>query len=232
MITDHFVSDNRKFSIKGVISGADISGVSLSVSIDGQTPLNGNSQPTAITVSDQGSDLLSFLPASITQFLGVTTPTVIADESARTDYKAQIWNILDSLMTALVYDQTAKRLKNQMSVITLYELTGNKLEKQYENLVITNFQVDEDADTGDGMFFTMSLESVNFVTLEKVDLPKDVSAALKKSTTTTAKKSKVSGDKELVGPPAPDAPKILKTPTQQIADNNARLDKLKGIISK
>lgn len=231
-ITDHFVSENRKFSIKGVITGADISGTSISVSIDNQTPLNANVKPNAVTVSDQGSDLLSFLPASISQFLGTTTQTVVVDERSRVDYKAQVWNIIDSLMTALVYDAPSKRLKNQMSVITLYELEGNKLEKKYDNLIMTNFQVEEDADSGDGMFFTMNLESVNFVTLEKVNLPKDVADALKKAAAPTAKKAKANGDGELVGPPKPESPKILKTPAQLKAENSARLSEINKLLGK
>lgn len=223
-ITDHFVSDNRKFSIKGVITGADVSGVSLLVNIDNEIPFNTNPQPKAVTISDQGSGLLSFLPASITQFLGTTSPTVTVDDFARTDYKAQVWNILDSLMTALVYDKSARKLKNRMGVITLYELNGNKLEKQYENLVLTNFQVDEDADSGDGMFFTMALESVNFVTLEKVELPKDVSDALKKSAAPTAKKAKASSDTN----PVDKVPEMIKKPSAaaQIASNTARISEL------
>lgn len=228
LITDHFVADNKKFNIKGVITGADISGVSYSINIDGEIPNNYNTRPSSVVVSDQGEGLPQYLPAVVSQFLGIRSLSVVADNSTRTDYKDQVWNTVDKLMTGLVYDKTQRKLKNQMTVITLYELDGSKLQKQYDNLVMTGFQVDEDADSGDGMFFSMNLESVNFVTLEKVDLPQDVSKQLKKAAAPKSSKAKANSDAKPTDSKETDKPKIRKVPTvkEQLDSNNARLDQL------
>lgn len=49
-VTDHFISDNPKFSVEGYLSAVDLSGMSSQVRIGDYTPSNANSMPEALVV--------------------------------------------------------------------------------------------------------------------------------------------------------------------------------------
>lgn len=198
-ITDHYTAENPKYSIVGVISSADISGVPLNLLVDGEKPLNVNQQSNAVQIDDSYAGTLSGISGTLASFLRERTNTVRVDASQRTDYKSQVNSLIERLMTGILYDEKAKKLKNRMTLITLYGFDGNVLDTESDDLVMTSFSVDEDADSGTGMFISMTLEKVSFVTLQKAELPKDVSATLSKSAQGTSKKSKVDSTKKTVG---------------------------------
>lgn len=200
-ITDHYISENPKFSIVGVISSADITSIPQRISVDGEKPLNINEQNVAVSVNDNFSGLSNFAPGSVSQFLPATPPTVQIASAQRTDYKDQVNSLITKLMSGLVFDEQSKKLSNRMTLITLYEFTNQIMTLESENLVMTNFTFDEDADSGNGLFVTLSLEQVSFVTLQKTELPKDVAASLSKASQSTAKKSKADGTEKKVGNP-------------------------------
>ncbi|MNK14285.1 hypothetical protein D3C87_323850 [compost metagenome] len=201
-ITDHYISENPKYSIVGVISSADISGIPSKILIDGEAPLNVNPQTGAVIVNDSFSGLLSFIPNTSSQFLNSQPESVSVDSFQRTDYKDQINTLIEKLMTGLVYNEQEKKLRNRMTLITLYEFIEDILSIESEDLVMTNCSFEEDPDTGNGLFVTMTLEQVSFVTLQKTELPRDVSASLSKSSQSTSKKSKADGTEKTVGNPA------------------------------
>lgn len=198
-ITDHYISENPKYSIAGVISSADISGIPSSIFVDGESPLNVNRQGSAISVGSSGSGLLSFASNVASSFQSSRPERVTVDSTQRTDYRDQIQTLLETLMTGLVYSEQDKKLRNRMTLITLYEFYANILGVESDNLVMTSCSFEEDADTGSGLFVTMNLEQVGFVTLQKTELPKDVASSLSKSAQGTAKKSKADGTEKKVG---------------------------------
>lgn len=198
-ITDHYISENPKYNIVGVISSADISNVPNSITVDGESPFNVNPQPSAVSVGNSGSGLLKAIPGVSSGFLTSGPEQISMDSNVKVDYGDQVKNLLQKLMTGLVYNENEKKLRNKMTLITLYEFYGNILGIEAENLVMTSCAFDEDPDSGNGVFISMSLEQVSFVTLQKTELPKDVSASLSKSSQSTAKKSKADGTEKKVG---------------------------------
>lgn len=198
-ITDHYVSENPKYTIVGVISSADISGIPRKINVDGETPLNAGFQPGPVVVNDSFSGVLNFAPNTANQFLQSNQESVGVDTTQRTDYNRQINALMEAVMTGLVYDDQAKKLKNRMTLITLYEFMNEILWAEADDLVLTGFSFEEDADSGNGLFVTMQLEQVSFVTLQKTELPKDVAASLSKAAQGTSKKSKADGTEKTVG---------------------------------
>ncbi len=198
-ITDHYVSENPKYTIVGVISSADISGIPERISVDGESPLNTSFQPEPIVINDSFSGVLNFLPNTTSQFLPSNPETVSVDSTQRTDYNRQVNSLIETLMSGLVYSEQDKKLRNRMTLITLYEFLNEILFAEADNLVMTGFTFDEDADSGNGLFVTMQLEQVSFVTLQKTELPKDVAASLSKAAQGTSKKSKADGTEKTVG---------------------------------
>jgi hypothetical protein len=198
-ITDHYISENPKFSISGVISSADISGIPSQILIDGETPLNVNPQAGAVVVNDSFTGVLEFASSIGPQFSNSKPEMVAVDSTQRTEYRDQINALITKLMTGLVYNEQEKKLRNRMTLITLYEFVGDILNIESNDLVMTSCTFEEDPDTGSGLYVAMTLEQVSFVTLQKTELPKDVSKSMSKAAQSTSKKSKADGTEKTPG---------------------------------
>lgn len=170
-VSDHYISANPKFRISGVISSVDFSSIPSLVVLEGEQLLNRNSTPSPVSVLDLGS-LSQFLPGVVSQFLPSVSPSILSDSSNRTNYKMQIEQLLEKLLTGLYYNEERARWENRMTPTTLFEMQGATPVRPIQNLIITNFSSKEDEGSGDALMIEMSLEQVKFVTLEKVDAPK------------------------------------------------------------
>jgi hypothetical protein len=201
-ITDHYISENPKFSIVGVISSADISGIPSQILVDGESPLNVNPQTGAVIVNDTFSGLLQFSSNVTSQFSNSRAESVTVDSTQRTEFREQINSLITKLMTGLVYNEQEKKLRNRMTLITLYEFVGDILNIESDDLVMTSCSFEEDPDSGIGLYVTMTLEQVSFVTLQKTELPTDVAKSMSKAAQSTSKKSKADGTEKTPGDPA------------------------------
>lgn len=193
-ISDHFISENQKFSISGVITSVDFSSIPGMLKItdpDDFDKINANVRPQAVMVSSGITSLAQFLPDVVTQFLGNTLPSVVVDPTPRINYKQQIESFMKDLLTGLYYNEGRGKWENRMTLATLFDIEGNTAVNPIDNLVVTSFSVNEDADTGDSLEFDMSLEKVMFVTLEKAEAPKALPSS--KTAKATAPKETKSG---------------------------------------
>jgi len=170
-ISDHYISSNPKYSISGVISSVDISNIPSMIKIDDQEVMNNSEEPLPVSVEDT-SGLRKFLPGVLDQFFGQVKPTVRLDDSERMNYKMSFENFFELLMSGLAYNEKRKKWENRMTTATLYEMQGFTPVKPIPNLVVTSIKLDEDEESGDALFVSMTLEHVNFVTLEKAEAPK------------------------------------------------------------
>jgi len=205
-VSDHFISDNPKFSIQGVISGIDFSPLSANLRIDGETPLNVNYEVESVSVNNLHSDLQRILPSSILQF-ATTQPFTITGGGTRKNYKKEISSLLERLMRGLVYNEGDKRFENVMTPITMYELEGSILTDSYSDLILTSFSYVEEVDNWDALNFQMEFEQVMFVELKNVDAPK----TSKRGAQTSTKKGKVTTTAKKVEPvdiKKPDTPRM------------------------
>lgn len=171
-ITDHYISSNKKYKIKGVISGIDFLSLPLNFKIDGEDIYN--KKDYVLPVSIPSLNILdSFLPDVISQFLGTDSPSPIISPQAVKDYRLDIENALEQILHGLYYNEERKKWENRMTLVTLFELNGAEVpSKIIENLAITSFNIEENAESGDALFFDMSLEQITFAKLEKAEAPK------------------------------------------------------------
>ena len=184
-ISDHFISQNQKFTLEGVISDVDITGLSDKVMVDGEKPINAKPQPTATRISGQ-QGALQYLPSAVKQFFERTDATVYSDASSQASIPA-VELLFEELMRGTYYNSADNRWRNKMTTTTLYEMDGINFINAKTDLVITNVSITEDADSGDALYMSISLEKVRFVTLEMTDVKNVKSSSQKKVAGTTNK---------------------------------------------
>ena len=192
-ISDHYIANNQKFSLEGVISNVDITGISDKIQIDGQKPINAVRKPIATAIAGQQSSL-TFLPSAVKQFFERTNAAVVTDSEAQSTIPA-VELLFEELMKGVYYNSADRRWRNKMTTTTLYEMSGSNFTNAKTDLVITNVSFSEDHDTGDSLKMNVSLEKVRFVTLEQVTVPKNVRNSTKKKVAGTENKGSPSTPK-------------------------------------
>ena len=205
-ISDHFISQNQKFTIEGVISDVDLTGLSDKVTVDGEKPINAKPQPTATRISGQQS-ALQYLPSAVKQFFERAGATVASDAFSQASIPA-VELLFEELMRGTYYNSADNRWRNKMTTTTLYEMDGVNFINAKTDLVITNVSITEDADSGDALYLSISLEKVRFATLEMTDV-KNVKTNTQKKVAGTSNKGNptiTSGTSNTNQPSGPDGP--------------------------
>lgn len=212
LISDHFVRSNPVITISAVITGVDISTGTFLISNpeNTETPYNAQVAPAATSVnSTDGSLLRQFIPNSISQFLPDTVPEVVMADSRD--------NILEDIRDMLIrlvysgkkYNDITQQFDSVIQSVKLYEYQGNVIVRQLpafenEHLVITDVTFKEDANSGFALYCDIRFEQVEFVSLQKTVIPKDVAASLNKKAPTNSNKGKVDSTEEPVPEANPD----------------------------
>ena len=140
-ISDHFISNNQKFSIEGVVSNVDISGISDNISIGSDKPINAVPRPDSPTIYGQ-TQALQYLPSSVKQFYQRSAPGVLSDTESQSTTQI-IESLLEELMRATYYNTADKRWRNKMTITTLYEMEGTNFRNAKTDLVITDVSINE-----------------------------------------------------------------------------------------
>lgn len=166
-VADHYIAKNATYQLRGILSSADISGVSSGVNIDGNVPMNSHTQPSTPAILDFAVGTARLLPGSANEYYKSTIPEVFTGGDVATS-QDQVKDVLRQLMYGIQYSTTLKRYQNKMTIITLYEMDGSNIKSKHDNLVLTSFSIDEDENTGDCIPLNMSFEQVRFVSVEKV----------------------------------------------------------------
>ena len=212
-VSDHFVRSNPIITISAVITGADIStGTFIISDPEGrETPYNAQIAPKSTSVTSTDNSLLSrFIPNSISQFLPDTVPEVTMDE--------QRGNIIEDIRDMLVrlvysgkrYNDITQQFDSVIQTVKLYEYQGSVIVRQLpiyeaEKLVITSVTFKEDANSGFALYCDIQFEQVEFVSLQKTVIPKDVATSLNKKAPTNSNKGKVDSTEDPVPEANPDA---------------------------
>ena len=165
-VADHYIAKNPTYQLRGILSSADISGVSSNIKIGDDAPLNTHASPETPLILDTSIGLAKLLPGSVSQFYKTAIPTVVEGGST-TPTQTQVKDLLREIMTGVQYSKTLKRYQNKMTTVTLYEMDGNNIKTQHTDLVLTSFAIEEEADTGDCIPLNLSFERVRFVSVEK-----------------------------------------------------------------
>ncbi len=190
-ISDHFVSENPVLQISGVISVADLSNNTLFRDEDDGIAGNAHESPNEVLVNNSTSLLTSLTPSSLSQFLPASNASVTLDQP-RQDYKGMVDQLLLNLMSGERYDEVSKKYKATLRTNSLYEFNHLGLISNItRELVLTNYSVKEDPDSGDCLICDLTFEQVKFVKLRTSALSGDVVSALKKKSTAKQNKGNV-----------------------------------------
>ena len=199
-IADHYIAKNPTFQVKGILSAVDITGVSSTVKVDGSAPINSKARPESPLIVDFSMGITKLLPGSINQFFKTSIPSVIA-VGGITPTEDKVKEVLRELMTGVYFNSATKRYQNKMTPITLYEMDGGNIKSSHTDLVLTNFSIDEDAESGDSNIpLTLTFEKVRFVAVEKTagtnkaKQPKKVAKNVKKGVKTPTVKDCVAAN--------------------------------------
>lgn len=184
-ISDHFITNNPKFTIEGVVSDVDITGISDKVMLDGEKAINAKPQPTATRVAPQQS-ALQYLPSAVKQFFERSGAAVAADAFSQASIPA-VEMLFEELLRGTYYNSADNRWRNKITATVLYEMDGINFTNAKTDLVITNVSFNEDAASGDALHMSISLEKVRFVTLEMTDV-KNVKTSSQKKVAKTSNK--------------------------------------------
>lgn len=188
-ISDHYIARNPKFTIRGVFSSADITGMSSKVLNNNVKPINARDKPRAVNITGQ-SKSLQFLPSAVSQFFERSSPQVnVADATANTLPLVEM--LLEELMAGTYYNQADNRWRNKMTGTVLYEMNGTNFAKSRTDLIITDVSFEEDPDSGDALIVSISLEKIRLVSLSVTDMPKKAATPVKKKVAETEKKGVV-----------------------------------------
>lgn len=197
-IADHFVKENPRIMISGVITGADITvGNENIANEDGDSPINVRAAPDAVVVDTSSSKLNSLLPASITQFFTPQEPSITFSGNAAVDAVEKVKNAMANLMAGERYNEISKTFINSMQLLKLYEYDGSVIRSITEDLVMVGLDFSEDADSGDALYCEITLEQIRFAKGKVAELPPDVVDALKNKAAEIESKGKQ--DSSVVG---------------------------------
>lgn len=218
-VSDHFIRDNPIITLSGVITGVDIStGVYLIQDNSGIEPSNTFPAPSAVSVNSTDQSVLQrFIPDSIGQLMGDSTPNVTVD-ARRADLIEQIRQALINLATGDVYNSNTGQFRPQIQIVRLFEFDKNLIRRIINRLVITNVTFKEDANSGYALYCDITFEQVTFANLKKTTIPKDVVNSLKKKGATKADKGKQDSTPQDVSGGSTDAPKDTD-PLRQAREN-------------
>lgn len=188
-ITDHYISDNKKYKVEGVVSHVDFSPIPTMVTLEEDPVTNKNNPPIPVQVVGGGNLIDMLMPDVISQFLGANIPEVIMDESERVNFRDMVEDTLERILHGVYYNEEEERLENRMTLITLFEMEGSGVNptKTIQDLVITNFEIKEDPETGDALFFQMDMEQVSYVMLKDAEAPEPAQGSKESRTTSGTK---------------------------------------------
>ena len=85
-------------------------------------------------------------------------------------FQVLVKDLLKGILRGIKYDPKKDRIVSNIQTVDLYEFDGTNIRDIISNLVITNFRISEDTDTGDALFLDLTLEQVTFPILERAQL--------------------------------------------------------------
>lgn len=201
VINDHYVRENPVFKVQAVISGVDITTwTSLLRGMEEEAVYNYYSN-TPVSI-DEGENFSSIVPESISQFFQREAPNIQMDKS-RTDITEQVEAMLVNLMTGFVEDRNTGQVKTNIQTVSLYTYDGLLLKSVIDDLVITNLTFTENAQTGAGLFFELTLSKVSFVDVILDRLPQSVVNSLNVSESSKGNQDSTPQDMESNDPNKP-----------------------------
>lgn len=192
-ISDHTVTDNKKFTLKAVLSDADFnlnrpSEEGLQTVTDKQFT-NDTATQIPVKIVNENAKWRSFLPEVVSQFTSNTIPTVIVTPQSKVKTAHAVrFDLIDMF--------------ERKESFTLVEYTSNLISRTWDNVSFTSLSFAEDADTGYGLFPNMAMEQAVYTDVLNVLIKIKTPPNKGRKTGTTTKKPEKAGDDAATGPTA------------------------------
>lgn len=200
-ISDHSSPNNAEYSISGIVSEVDLSGnTSYITSQLGEPILNHSDTVRAVTLQDSGglvgNLLSSFVPDFLSQFYN-NHVNIVVDERGRGWTVDDVRKSIINATRGVRWNEDLERNETYPLFVELIILDkqGNLEEKVDSNLLIERFSDRADQDTGDALFFDLTLVEARVADLKTttVDSSK-VSEDMKNTTSKTTNAGKQTTD--------------------------------------
>lgn len=191
-VADHFVKVNPRFMFSGVVTGADLAVGNQNIEDEeGNRPINTHAAPEAVSVDASSSKFNSLLPGSVTQFFSPQTPEIEFDVfGVAPDTVESVKDAMAQLISGEKFNEISGTFINNMQLVKLYEYQGTVIRNIIEDLVMIGLSFREDADSGDGLYASITFEQVRFAEGKTASLPDDVVDGLKSKAAALVNKGK------------------------------------------
>lgn len=161
LISDHTIVENKRFSLKGILSDADFNlhrpeNEGFKASTDKEFT-NDTKTETPVVITSTASKWRSFLPEVVSQFTASTIPTVVVTEQEKIKTAKAVRNDLIAM------------LHNKES-FTLVEYNTNFISRSWYNVVMVGLTFTENADTGMGLFPNIEMEEAQYTSVQNVKI--------------------------------------------------------------
>lgn len=203
-ITDHTIIENPVFTVSGVITDADFN-LQRPVISESDKEAKGwkskqfeNNFPiadSAVEISADKNVFKRFLPESVSQFF----PEQPASVSVNVETRPK---------TAEVLELDLIQIRDNREYVDVVEFAGdgNRIKKVWTNCVMTGLSFEENPDSGDALWPTMTFEQVTFSVSMAVRIPQQVVEKLKNKVAPTTGKGNQASTKQACKLESTDAP--------------------------
>lgn len=196
-VTDHYVIENPRFSLKAVLSDADFnynrpqltsddSAYEGWQSVTAKQYVNNTPTNSPVSINSNVNVFKSFLPESISQFTATSIPEVVVTEQP----KVRSAQAIKIQMIAM---------QEQKEVFALVDFNDNLIRKSYPNCIFTALSFNEDPETGDALFPVMEIEQVTFAQVKNIKV-KIKTTNKGRQQTNASKRAAVASDKPATNP--------------------------------
>lgn len=205
-ISDHTITDNKKFTLKAILSDADFNLNRPSEegwkSVTDKQFVNDTATQIPVKITNEGAKWRSFLPEVVSQFTANTIPTVtVTPQSKVKTAHAVRFDLIDMF--------------EKKESFTLVEYNNNLVSRSWSNVSFTSLSFAEDADSGEGLYPDMQMEQAVYTDVENVVIKIKTTPNKGRKTGTTTKTPEKPGDDAANEPTA----NAKKSSAAKIADD-------------
>lgn len=158
-ISDHTITDNKKFTLKAVLSDADFNLHRPTDdgwhSVSDKQFVNDTETQVPVKIKNEGAKWRSFLPEVVSQFTASTIPTVtVTPQSKVKTAHAVRFDLIDMF--------------EKKESFTLVEYNSNLIARSWPNISFCGLSFAEDPESGEGLFPDMQMEQATYTDVENV----------------------------------------------------------------
>ncbi|QYW06630.1 hypothetical protein uav_099 [Pseudomonas phage UAVern] len=205
-ISDHTITDNKKFTLRAVLSDADFNLNRPSEegwkSVSDKQFVNNTETQVPVKITNTGAKWRSFLPEVVSQFTASTIPTVVVTPQSKVKTAHAVrFDLIDMF--------------EKKESFTLVEYNSNLVSRSWPNISFCSLSFAEDADSGEGLYPNMQMEQATYTNVENVLIKIKKTPNKGRKTGETTKKPTKPGDDAATEP----TKNAKKSASARIADD-------------